>query len=373
MDELVSVVIPVYNGKDYIAEAIESVLGQTYKNIEIIVVNDGSTDSGATEKSIEPYMDRIHYIKKENGGVASALNIGIKAMRGEYFAWLSHDDLFDEKKVEIQMKAIVNSKNKESISITNYRFFDNETGIYVDTDFEKYYSLKQIESSLFLLLWTELHFSSLLFHKNHFDRIGLFDESIKTAQDNEFMYRLLKGQKLIFDNIIGSFVRLHNMSGTTQMKDIVNIENLELYKKILTELSDKELQEISGSKNNTLIKIQSIINSLTPKENENFKTIKGKSSNYVLVGAGVYGKRINYELRNHGIIPKLFLDNDVNKDGKIIDGTLCKKLEKSNIPFDSKIIITNKFYKGLEKQLKDYGIKTSLIKSEIDSMLLKIT
>ena len=80
---LVSIIIPVYNGEDYIYLAIESALRQTYKNIEIIVINDGSTDN--TEKICKKYGNLIKYIKKENGGVSTALNLGIKNMKGSYF------------------------------------------------------------------------------------------------------------------------------------------------------------------------------------------------------------------------------------------------------------------------------------------------
>lgn len=71
---LVSIIIPVYNGSDYLEEAIESALNQTYKNIEIIVINDGSTDNGATEMIALKYRDQIRYFHKTNGGVSSALN-----------------------------------------------------------------------------------------------------------------------------------------------------------------------------------------------------------------------------------------------------------------------------------------------------------
>ena len=73
----VSIVIPVYNGANYLGEAIDSALEQTYENIEIIVVNDGSTDDGATREIALSYGDRIRYFEKENGGVSSALNLGI--------------------------------------------------------------------------------------------------------------------------------------------------------------------------------------------------------------------------------------------------------------------------------------------------------
>ena len=91
---LVSIVIPVYNGSNYLREAINSALNQTYKNIEIVVVNDGSTDGGLTEQVAKSFGDKIRYFSKENGGCGSALNCGIDAMKGGYFSWLSHDDLY---------------------------------------------------------------------------------------------------------------------------------------------------------------------------------------------------------------------------------------------------------------------------------------
>ena len=69
-------------------EAIDSALAQTYERVEVIVVNDGSTDG--TEQIALSYGERIRYFRKENGGVSSALNLGIKEMKGEYFSWLSH-------------------------------------------------------------------------------------------------------------------------------------------------------------------------------------------------------------------------------------------------------------------------------------------
>ena len=100
MKDLVSIVIPAYNASNYIAEAIDSALAQTYQYYEIIVVNDGSNDGGTTRKVAKSYGDRIRYFEKENGGCSSALNFGIKVMRGRWFSWLSHDDLYLPEKLE---------------------------------------------------------------------------------------------------------------------------------------------------------------------------------------------------------------------------------------------------------------------------------
>ena len=94
MDKKVTILIPVYNGSNYLKEAIESALAQTYKNKEIIVVNDGSTDNGKTKEIALSYKDKIKYYEKENGGAPTALNYGIERMTGDYLSWLSHDDLY---------------------------------------------------------------------------------------------------------------------------------------------------------------------------------------------------------------------------------------------------------------------------------------
>ena len=79
-------------------EAIDSALAQTYDNVEVIVVNDGSSDDGKTAEIAKSYRDNIKYVEKENGGVASALNRGIEEMQGDFFSWLSHDDVYEPDK-----------------------------------------------------------------------------------------------------------------------------------------------------------------------------------------------------------------------------------------------------------------------------------
>lgn len=99
----VSVVIVTYNKADTLAEAIESVLRQSYRDFEILVVDDGSTDD--TPGRIRPYLDRVRYLPKPNGGTGSARNLGIAEARGEFVAFLDGDDLWLPRKLEIQMEA----------------------------------------------------------------------------------------------------------------------------------------------------------------------------------------------------------------------------------------------------------------------------
>ncbi len=124
---LVSIVIPVYNGSNYLREAIDSALAQTYDNIEILVINDGSNDNGATEAIAKSYGDKIRYFSKENGGVATALNMGIENMRGEYFSWLSHDDVYESDKIKVNIEFLNCIKNKNTVLFSNYKYI-NEYG-----------------------------------------------------------------------------------------------------------------------------------------------------------------------------------------------------------------------------------------------------
>ena len=118
----VSIVIPAYNASNYLAEAIESALAQSYQNVEIIVVNDGSKDNGATERVALSYGDKIRYFYKDNGGSSSALNMGISHMTGEWFSWLSHDDLYKPEKLEKQIENI-NKLNLDITTVYKHIFF----------------------------------------------------------------------------------------------------------------------------------------------------------------------------------------------------------------------------------------------------------
>src|SRR6266850_1659882 len=99
---LVSVVIPVYNAGPFIAETLESVLGQTYGCREIIVVDDGSTDD--TARRVEPYLGQIRYILQHNSGEGGARNRGLRAAAGDYIAFLDADDLWLPEKLEVQVQ-----------------------------------------------------------------------------------------------------------------------------------------------------------------------------------------------------------------------------------------------------------------------------
>ena len=130
MKEKISVIIPIYNVEDYLEQCVESILNQTYTNLEIILVNDGSTDSSGEICDRYKNIDkRIKVIHKENGGLSDARNYGIEASTGDYIAFLDSDDWAD-KKLYMTLYEII-KKNHADISVCNFKI------CYSDKDIEK--------------------------------------------------------------------------------------------------------------------------------------------------------------------------------------------------------------------------------------------
>ncbi|MEI7831708.1 MAG: glycosyltransferase [bacterium] len=195
---LVTIVIPVYKGANYIGEAIESALAQTYKNIEIIVVNDGSPDNGATAEAVMKYADRVTYYEKENGGISSALNYVAKRMNGEWLSWLSHDDLYYPRKIELQiilLNAII--AENDTTNIQSYVLYG--AGDMIDCVGKKLpypkFSLHNNMSNEELVV-ENIHRNqfmgcTFLISKQCFNDIGYFNENLRTISDYDYWYRLL--------------------------------------------------------------------------------------------------------------------------------------------------------------------------------------
>lgn len=127
MDEKISVIVPVYNVEQYLSKCIESILKQTYKNIEIILVDDGSTDqSGKMCEKFKEKDDRIKVIHKENGGLSDARNVGIEVAGGQYYSFIDGDDYLENDALESMLEAAL-STNSEIAICNIMRFYDDGT------------------------------------------------------------------------------------------------------------------------------------------------------------------------------------------------------------------------------------------------------
>lgn len=242
MRPLVSIVIPVYNGSDFLRDAIESALAQTYRNVEVVVVNDGSTDGGATEAIARSFGDRIRYFWKPNGHVASALNHGIAQMRGAYMSWLSHDDMYLPNKIEKQISA-VERLGPRTVVYGDFETLDVASGQIravelPDTPAEQF--------RWFLTVSNSLHGCTLLVPKVCFDECGRFNESLRTTQDYDLWFRLAGRFRFVHVPGIGVRARLHPGQGTNQLRGIALQECDTLLAHFVEQLSDSELTATTG-------------------------------------------------------------------------------------------------------------------------------
>lgn len=194
----VSIIIPVYNGANFLADSIDSALAQTYKNIEIIVVNDGSNDRGATEKIAKSYGNKIKYYKKTNGGVATALNLGIKKMTGDYFSWLSHDDMYHPQKIEKQMSLLNRIGRHDVIVACNIKILfpsGVKKNLKINTSAFRY-----IDVFLSTSAQVGLHGCSLLIPKKAFSDCGVFDPRLPVTQDYDLWFRMKDMYEFVLEN-----------------------------------------------------------------------------------------------------------------------------------------------------------------------------
>jgi glycosyltransferase involved in cell wall biosynthesis len=210
----ISIVIPVYNGANFLREAIDSALSQTYKNLEVIVVNDGSDDGGKTEDIAKSYGDRIRYFYKENGGVASALNIGIREMTGEWFAWLSHDDMFSPNRIEEDMRVIRNNPEAR-VTFCKTVLIDDKSEFVKKID----YPIQSVTNPRESLLLGGVNMCAVTIHRSCFEKTGLFNESNKMTQDVEMSLCLSKDYKYYLNDKGITYRRKHAQRGTVQLRD----------------------------------------------------------------------------------------------------------------------------------------------------------
>jgi len=182
----VSIVIPVYNGANYLRQAIDSALAQTYGNVEVVVVDDGSTDGGQTERIARGYGDRIRYLQKTNGGVATALNAGIEAMTGDFFSWLSHDDVYLPDKVAAQVEAARAAGPEPVVVYSAYEEIDS-----AGTVLRNSLGLPRYDDPALAVFATVIHGCAMLIPRQCFTAVGTFNVEMETTPDAEMWLRFV--------------------------------------------------------------------------------------------------------------------------------------------------------------------------------------
>lgn len=211
---LVSVIIPVYNGEKYVKETLQSVLVQSYSNIEIIVIDDGSIDSSASVVTgLE--NDRIRYVYQCNAGVSAARNHGVIVAKGDYIAFIDADDLWHPDKLTLQI-AFLEANLDCPIAYSNRETFaDSKELIFSENIVDAFE--KQV-LFLTLLKHNHIHCSSVVVRKQALIKIGLFDTMLAASEDSDLWIRAANLGKFGYINSVLSFYRRHDTNTINSIK-----------------------------------------------------------------------------------------------------------------------------------------------------------
>jgi len=241
----VSVVIPVYNGARYLAQAIQSVLDQTYKNFELIIVDDGSTDH--TREVVCSFIEKeqlpIRYIFQNNGGEALARNTGIAAAKGDYLAFIDADDMWMPNKLEQEVSLLEESKGI-GLVFTSYRACIGEkvTDEVVSVDRQKLDgNLLSFEE---LLKRSFIAPSAIVVRKEIMQQVGPFDSSFKMCTDYDMWLRISQITNIAYIDEPLMIYRIHPWQISTKDKKL-NVEGeIRIYETWLKHLRNKNQKAV---------------------------------------------------------------------------------------------------------------------------------
>jgi glycosyltransferase involved in cell wall biosynthesis len=218
---LVSAVIPTYNYGHFVREAVESALAQTYPHVEVIVVDDGSTDD--TRARLDPYMDRIRYIYQDNQGLSAARNTGIRAARGALIALLDSDDTWHPRRLEFQVRYLATDPEAGVVgseAVTTIAHGWPDVG---DRPEPTVFTAAQ------MLVRSRLGPSGVLVRRECFDAVGYFDTELRSAEDRDMWLRLARRFRVVRLNNPLFMYRVHagNMSAAAVRMEVNELKVLD--------------------------------------------------------------------------------------------------------------------------------------------------
>lgn len=251
---LISIVVPVYNAEKYLEQCLNSIQNQTYKNFEVILVNDGSIDHSESICMDFVKVDtRFKYFTKENGGASSARNFGLDHVLGEFITFIDADDWVDENHLEVLINNI--KENNSDMAVSSIKKFDNVSNFEfrVYSKQEKYLlNYNKLNREEFLVILPKLiHASnsykiavSKLFKKELVTDVR-FDESIIYGEDLDFFFKLYnKVNSISYVDEITYIYRLHDESSSSKFGQLHMEQELAIYKKMYERIEELGLPTI---------------------------------------------------------------------------------------------------------------------------------
>jgi len=207
----VSVVMPVFNRERFVGEAVQSILSQTFANLELIVVDDGSTDR--TSEILRSFADpRLHVIRQENRGIGAAMNTGLRAVRGEYVARLDSDDVWLPDMLEAQLRVLEAHPHAGLVYARAQGMEHDGTPHHSTWGIPQRYPDDSLRSMLYGDCTCNI---TIVARRACFERGGLYDESLATGEDWDLWLRVARHYPFAFNDRVVARFRWHedNITG----------------------------------------------------------------------------------------------------------------------------------------------------------------
>ena len=380
--ELLSVIIPIYNVEAYLSRCLDSIINQTYSNLEIICVDDGSTDqSGAIAEEYARRDSRIKVIHKENGGLVSARKTGSKVATGEYISNIDSDDFIELDMYETLMRDIV-ANDADVITSGLIRDYGNHTvcedeniepGLYEDSNLKEKVLFRMIDTDWFFKPNISMHITNKIFRASILKKYQLnVDDCINVGEDSAVVLPYFMNTKKVMISGKNSYhycIRNDSVMGVKTQSDSDSLERLFSY-------LDGEVKKIEY-KNNYELQIEflktylyllrDVSKVLKIRENELYPFGKiDKTKTILLYGAGKFGVELKSYLEKNGFHIVAWVDKSKNREGVITIN------EMQNYQFDIVVIgtlVANTTFQIIE-ELLNAGIERNNI-YYIDKKALK--
>ena len=245
-NELISIIVPIYNTEKYLHQCLDSILNQTYTNFEVLLVNDGSTDSSGI--ICQEYVERdsrFRYFEKDNGGVASARNLGLEHSEGTYITFIDSDDWVEQNYLDVLYTAL--KENDTDVAISTYKRFAQDSVFYLRSyskENDEFLNIGKRNRNSFLEILPKLgeldhsfySISSKLIKRKIIGNL-LFDEQVSYAEDLNFFFHLYLGvESVVYVRDYTYIYRTHDASTSQNVNELKALQELEIYKSMFQQI-----------------------------------------------------------------------------------------------------------------------------------------
>ena len=245
-NELISIIVPIYNTEKYLHECLDSIINQNYTNFEVLLINDGSTDSSGM--ICQEYVERdsrFRYIEKDNGGVASARNLGLERSEGTYITFIDSDDWVEFNYLEVLYTAL--KENDTDVAISTYKRFAQDSVFYLRSyskENDEFLNIGKRNRNSFLEILPKLgeldhsfySISSKLIKRKIIGNL-LFDEQVSYAEDLNFFFHLYLGvESVVYVRDYTYIYRTHDASTSQNFNELKALHELEIFKRMFQQI-----------------------------------------------------------------------------------------------------------------------------------------